>query len=70
MRYGKCQICKRIRELMQGTKVCVLCVEGIKKSFIYTIDGQKLTKKKYDTILKRGYYIPEELESIRNEDRD
>jgi hypothetical protein len=54
-------------KLMQGTKVCVLCAEGIKKSFMYGIGGKQVSKKKYDTIMKRGYVIPEELEDIRNE---
>ena len=67
MRFGKCICCKKIMKLMQGTKVCVLCAEGLKKSFMYGIGGKQLSKKKYDTIIKRGYVIPEELEDIRDE---
>ena len=67
MRYGKCICCHKINKLVQGTKICVLCVEGLKKSFIYSIGGKQLSRKKYNTIVKRGYVIPEELESIRNE---
>lgn len=66
MRYGKCIICRRIMKLVTG-KSCVLCTEGIKKSFLYNINGQQLSRQKYRTIIKRGYVIPEELEDIRNE---
>lgn len=66
VRYGKCICCGRIEELIID-EICSVCIENIKKSFVYSIDGQKLTKKKYDTISKRGYVIPEELEGIRNE---
>ena len=65
--YGKCISCKRINKLVQGTKICVLCVEGLKKSFMYNIGGKQVSRKKYNTIIKRGYFIPEELEDIRNE---
>ena len=68
MRYGRCICCHKIRKLMQGTKICVLCVEGLKKSFHYGIGGKQLSKQHYDAIIKRGYVIPEELEDIRNED--
>lgn len=67
MRYGKCILCKKIMKLVQGTKVCILCVEGVNKAFIYSIDGKQLSRQKYNTIVKRGYAIPEELEDIRNE---
>lgn len=66
MRYGKCVCCKKIMELVAG-KMCALCTEGVKKSFIYSIGGQQLSRQKYNTIMKRGYVIPEELEEIRNE---
>ena len=66
MRYGKCIICKKVMELIAG-KMCALCTEGVKKVFIYSIGGIKVGRKTYNTILKRGYVIPEELEDIRNE---
>ena len=66
MRYGKCICCNNIRKLIVG-KVCGLCVEGLKKSFVYSIDGKQLSKSKYNTIVKRGYVIPEEIEEIRND---
>ena len=64
MRYGKCIGCNQIKELIVG-KLCALCVEEVKNSFIYGIGGKEVSKQKYDAIIKRGYVIPEELEDIR-----
>jgi len=54
-------------ELVAG-KLCALCTEGIKKSFICSIGGKKVSKKTYDRIVKRGYLIPEEIEDVRLEE--
>ena len=66
MTYGKCICCHKIKKLVAG-KFCVLCIEGLKKSFMYGIGGKQVSKQHYDAIIKRGYVIPEELEDIRNE---
>lgn len=67
MRYGKCFCCKKIGKLINGYKICILCVEGLKKSFIYGIGGKQVSREHYNAIIKRGFVIPEELEDIRNE---
>lgn len=65
MTHGICKLCNQFRKLTK--KVCKICRKEILNAFHYSIDGKKLSKKKYDIILNRGYVIPEELEDIRNE---
>ena len=66
MTYGTCITCKKYKQL-KG-KLCLPCRKNIRKSFTYSIGGKEVSKKTYNTIMQRGYYIPEELEDIRNEE--
>lgn len=66
MIYGICIACKKYTQL-KG-KLCLSCIKELRESFTYGIGGKEVSKKKYDTIMKRGYVIPEEIEGIRLKD--
>lgn len=68
----ECSCCHRTLPLdelgavVQEDKYCVKCVNEIRSAFSYHIKGEEISKEKHDRIIKRGYYIEEELDKDRD----
>lgn len=52
-----CKLCKKreVKDPNPKIKICDLCRLEIELAFTYYIDGQEVTKEKYETEIKKAF---------------